>query len=153
MRLVSLLVVMVALRFCQAEGQVRVGSACAAEILGGVMEGIQLSTAAPIGLLGPGLESQSDGPVWIASGVMAGRLLTHVMPVLSDDVKTERSSGSLVMHAVIGRDGRISQLNFLSGPEALRQSVMDAVSKWTYRPYLLNGKPVDVETTIRFNID
>jgi protein TonB len=56
-----------------------------------------------------------------------------------------------VLHAIIGTDGKIQSLNVLSGPAELTQSAIDAVSQWVYKPYLLNGEPTAVETTITVN--
>ncbi len=52
------------------------------------------------------------------------------------------------MEAVIGTDGLIKNLRVISGPKELHQSTLDAVRQWTYKPYLLNGDPVEVKTTI-----
>jgi outer membrane biosynthesis protein TonB len=54
----------------------------------------------------------------------------------------------VVLNAVIGKDGTVQNLNVVSGPGELQQSSLDAVSQWTYKPYLLNGDPIEVETTI-----
>jgi protein TonB len=55
------------------------------------------------------------------------------------------------MHAIIDIDGSIQQLRITSGDPSLAASAMDAVKKWRYRPYLLDGKPVEVETNIIVN--
>ncbi len=60
-------------------------------------------------------------------------------------------SGTVVLHAIIAKDGTIQELEFVSGPPMLVKSAMDAVKQWRYKPYLLNGDPVEVETTI--NVD
>jgi len=57
------------------------------------------------------------------------------------------------MHAIIGTDGKIQQLTLISGPQDVgyTASVMDAVRQWEYKPYLLNGQPEKVDTTITFD--
>ena len=74
--------------------------------------------------------------------------MTKVMPVFPDAALRAHVSGTVVLDAVIGTDGWVKRLVVLSGPEMLRQSVVDAISQWTYRPYILNGEPVEVETTV-----
>jgi periplasmic protein TonB len=56
-----------------------------------------------------------------------------------------------VLEAVIGRDGQIDNLKLISGHPLLVRSAIDAVRQWRYRPYLLNGSPVEVQTTITVN--
>ena len=52
------------------------------------------------------------------------------------------------MHAIIGKDGAITSLEVMSGHPLLQQAALDAVRQWRYQPTLLNGEPVDVDTTI-----
>ena len=59
-----------------------------------------------------------------------------------------RVQGSVVLQAVIGADGNIENLRVVSGPAMLQQAAIDAVQQWRYRPYMLDGEPVEVETTI-----
>jgi len=62
--------------------------------------------------------------------------------------------GEVSVQGTIGKDGRIANLRVISGPEELRGAALDAVKRWVYRPYLLNGQPVSVDTTINvaFNL-
>jgi outer membrane biosynthesis protein TonB len=91
-------------------------------------------------------------PVRVSGGVMARNLLTKVLPVFPEEAKKQRVNGLVTFHAIIGTDGRIKDLQVISGPELLRASYLDAVRQWTYKPYLLNGAPVMVETTIALHI-
>ena len=95
----------------------------------------------------------SDAPMRarISSGVMAGNILTKVSPIYPPDAKAAHISGSVVLHAIIGKDGVVEKLDLVSGPSELVGSAMDAVRQWTYKPYLLNGQPTEVETTITIN--
>ena len=71
------------------------------------------------------------------------------MPVYPQDAKEARAEGKVVLQALIGRDGRIHNLKVVSAPyPSLVESALWAVSRWEYKPYLLNGDPVDVETQI-----
>jgi periplasmic protein TonB len=62
-----------------------------------------------------------------------------------------RTQGVVLLHAIIGRDGSIKQLQVVSGHPLLIQAALDAVQQWKYRPYLLNGEPVEVETQVTVN--
>ena len=71
-----------------------------------------------------------------------------VMPVYPPAAKKAKIEGTVVLSAVIGDDGNIKNLQVVSGPNELQQSTLDAVRQWTYKPYLLNGDPVEVKTTV-----
>jgi protein TonB len=58
------------------------------------------------------------------------------------------AEGTVVLAATISTNGTITNLRVVSGPVVLQQSAIAAVSNWRYRPYMLNGQPVDVETTV-----
>lgn len=92
-------------------------------------------------------------PVRVSSGVMAGQLLHRVMPQYPEEAKRAHVSGSVVMHVIIGEDGTVKEITPVSGPQMLRKPYMDAMRQWVYRPYLLNGKPVPVDTTITLILD
>jgi protein TonB len=69
-------------------------------------------------------------------------------PIYPRPARDAGVAGTVVLEAAIGIDGHIADLEVVSGPPMLRQSALDAVQTWTYRPYLLNGDPVEVHTTI-----
>jgi TonB family protein len=94
---------------------------------------------------------QSPNAVRVSTGVMAGLLLHKVAPVYPSEAKAARVSGSVVLHATISKTGTVGNLQVVSGPEMLRASAMDSVRQWIYKPYLLKGQPVDVETQIIVN--
>jgi protein TonB len=87
----------------------------------------------------------------VSSGVMAGMLVHTVIPTYPAIGRAVRAQGTVQLQATISRDGTIENLRVVSGPPLLQQAAMDAVKQWRYRPYLLNGEPVEVETTI--NVD
>jgi TonB family protein len=87
--------------------------------------------------------------VMIAGGVMAGSLVKKEIPVYPQDAKDARASGTVVLRATIGIDGEIHDLHVVSAPwPSLAASALWAVSHWEYKPYLLSGEPVEVETTV-----
>ena len=75
------------------------------------------------------------------------------MPSFPPMTKAEHLSGATVLHAVIGRDGLVKELTAISGPLAIRETVMNCVRQWEYKPFMLRGEPVEVDTTITLNID
>jgi TonB family protein len=101
--------------------------------------------------IAPQTASIPTGPVRIAGGVAAGNIESRVAPVYPPDAKAAGIQGAVVLQALIGKDGKIQDLSVLSGRPELTQSAIDAVSKWVYKPYLLNGEPTAVETTITVN--
>jgi periplasmic protein TonB len=90
----------------------------------------------------------------VSSGVMQGYVLSRVTPIYPAIARAAHISGTVVMQATISKTGSIVNLHVLSGPPMLQQSAMEAVRNWRYKPYLLNGEPVEVETEINviFNL-
>jgi protein TonB len=94
---------------------------------------------------------KSIGPTRVSSGVVAGNKLSGPSPVYPAIAKAAHVSGAVVLHAIISKAGTIQSLQVVSGPEMLRASAVAAVEEWRYRPYLLNGDPTEVDTTITVN--
>ena len=92
--------------------------------------------------------ASAGAPLTVPAGVMAGNVLKKVAPKYPVEAKQERIQGTIVLNAVINKEGAIEELTVASGPKELQQSSLDAVRQWTYKPYLLNGNPVEVTTTI-----
>ena len=91
------------------------------------------------------------GPVRVRSGVVAGMMLSKVNPVYPAEARKAGVQGVVIMHAIISKTGTIEDLKVISGPELLQQAAVDAVQRWTYSPYILDCKPVEVETSITVN--
>jgi periplasmic protein TonB len=93
-------------------------------------------------------------PLSISRGVMAGNLLSSPLPQYPAIPRAAHIQGVVVLQAMISKGGLIENLRAISGPPMLRQAAIDAVQTWRYKPYLLNGDPVEVETTINvvFNL-
>jgi TonB family protein len=101
---------------------------------------------------GPDLKQIGGGQARVPGGVIAGHLLNKAQPIYPPSARQNHISGTVVLHAIIGRDGRIRSLRPISAPDAdLAISAIAAVRQWTYTPYLLNGEPVEVDTTITVN--
>lgn len=114
---------------------------------GDVIDSIGLEPIPPVKL-------QAQRKMSISSGVMAGNKITGEMPVYSAIAKEARVQGTVTLQATISKSGTIENLRVLDGPAMLAASAVQAVSTWRYHPYLLNGEPVEVETTINvvFNL-
>jgi len=84
----------------------------------------------------------------ISSGVMEGRKLSGVGPRYPTIAIAGHVQGTVVLEATISKAGAIQNLRLLSGPPILAAAAEEAVRTWRYRPYQLNGNPVDVETTV-----
>jgi periplasmic protein TonB len=85
----------------------------------------------------------------ISSGVMAGNKLSGAEPRYPTIAIAARVQGTVVLAATISKTGTIENLRVVSGPSMLAMAAEQAVQTWRYRPYLLNGAPVAVETTVR----
>jgi protein TonB len=88
------------------------------------------------------------GPAHISSGVAAGLLIQKVVPQYPPLGKAMRLEGTVVLQAIISKSGTIENLRVVGGPTMLQQAALEAVKQWRYRPYMLDGEPVEVETTI-----
>jgi TonB family protein len=95
-----------------------------------------------------GGQAKAPKQLSVSANVMQGNLINKAMPVYPPDAKKAKIQGTVVLQAVVGKDGDVKNLRVLSGPQELQQSALDAVRQWKYKPYLLNGDPVEVETTV-----
>jgi protein TonB len=84
----------------------------------------------------------------VTSTIEAAKLISRVQPAYPALAIQARIRGNVVLHAIIGRDGRVSELQVLSGHPLLVSAAVEAVRQWRYSPTLLNGQAVEVETTI-----
>ena len=89
-----------------------------------------------------------EGPVAVAPAVMEENLLVSRVPAYPEVAKADRVEGPVVMQAIITKNGTVGHLHVLQGDPMLRSAASEAVSKWRYRPYTVNGKPVEVATTV-----
>lgn len=89
--------------------------------------------------------------VRVSQGVSTGLLLHKVNPIYPEEAKRAGIQGTVVLKAEISKEGRIADLQVISGPEELAAAAIGAVQQWRYKPYLLMGNPMVVETTIQVN--
>lgn len=96
----------------------------------------------------PPVVHAATGPVRLPSTLVAGLLVYKTIPAYPFIAKAAHREGVVVLQATISTSGTIANLRVVSGDEMFRQAALDAVSQWRYRPYLLNGQPCEVETTV-----
>ena len=112
---------------------------------GGVIGGILSSTPVAV----PKVATPQR--VRVSSGVSTGLLIRKVQPNYPQLAKQARIQGSVVLQAEISKDGTIQNLQLISGHPMLATAAIEAVKQWRYKPYLLNGEPVAVETQVVVN--
>jgi protein TonB len=100
------------------------------------------------GPAGPPPPKATPSRIRVGGNVEAASLINKVTPQYPPIAKTAHVSGTVVLHAIISKEGTIQELQYVSGPPLLMKSAMDAVKEWRYKPTQLNGEPVEVDTTI-----
>jgi periplasmic protein TonB len=118
-----------------------VAGGSAGGVLGGIIGGV--GGAPP-----PPPPPKSNKPLRVGGNVQQANLLRQVQPVYPPIAKTAHISGTVILHAIISKEGTIEQLEYVSGPPLLMKNAMDAVRQWRYKPTMLNGEPVEVDTTV-----
>jgi TonB family protein len=86
----------------------------------------------------------------IGGNIQASKLITKIQPIYPESAKSAGVQGTVVLHAIIGMDGKPLSLRIMNSqvePE-LARSAVEAVTQWRYTPTLLNGEPIEVDTTI-----
>jgi protein TonB len=114
--------------------------------LGGVIGGIVSATSNLASV--PKLAVATPQRVRISQGVTKGLLIHRVEPTYPTLAKEARVQGDVLLRAIIDTNGNIKDLQLVSGHPMLVLAAIQAVQQWRYKPYLLNGQPVEVETTI-----
>lgn len=84
----------------------------------------------------------------VSAAVMAGNKISGPSPEYPEEAKKAGIEGTIVLKATINKEGTVENLVVVSGPKELQKSALDAVRQWTYKPYLLNGEPIEVQTTV-----
>ena len=120
--------------------------------LDGVIGGIISSSSRPVAV--PSLSKPVVPPVQrvrVSQGVIKGLLLYRVEPAYPPLAKQARVQGAVVLTALIDKGGNVQNLQVVSGHPLLAPAAIEAVKQWRYKPFLLNGQPVEVETTVTVN--
>jgi periplasmic protein TonB len=117
-------------------------------VAGGSMGGVLGGVIGGMGGAPPPPKPKLTGPLRVGGNVQQAKIINRVQPMYPPLARQTRISGTVRLHAIIGKDGAITQLEVMSGHPLLQQSALDAVRQWRYQPTLLNGDPVEVDTTI-----
>jgi protein TonB len=91
---------------------------------------------------------QQKRPLKLSQGVLEAQLINRIEPRYPSIAVQTKTEGAVLLHALISRDGRITSLEVVSGNPLLIHAALEAVQQWRYRPTMLSGEPVEVETTI-----
>jgi periplasmic protein TonB len=110
--------------------------------MGGVIGGIISSTPVAV----PKVATPQR--VRVSQGVTQGLLIRKVQPAYPPLARQARIQGNVVLAAEISKDGTIENLHLISGHPMLAPAAIEAVKQWRYKPYILNGEPVEVETQV-----
>ncbi len=110
-------------------------------VIGGIVNSANLSAV-------PKFVPVTPQRVRISQGVTKGLLVHRAEPPYPPLARAARIQGEVVLSAIINTNGEITNLQLISGHPMLVPAALTAVKQWRYKPYLLNGQPVEVETTI-----
>jgi protein TonB len=108
-------------------------------VIGGVIGGVGAAPPPP---------KPSQTRIRQGGQVQAAKLMNKVQPLYPPLARQTRISGTVRLHAIIGKNGGVEQLEVISGHPLLVQAALDAVKQWRYQATTLNGEPVEVDTTI-----
>ncbi len=108
-------------------------------VIGGVIGGVGAAPPPP---------KPTQTRIRQGGNVTAAKLINRVQPQYPPLARQTRISGTVRLHAIIGKNGQVEQLEVMSGHPLLVQAALDAVRQWKYQPTQLNGEPVEVDTTI-----
>jgi TonB family protein len=101
-----------------------------------------------------GTLTEASKPLSVSGAVQSGHMISGTNPHYPPDVKAQGISGTVYLRAVIGKDGTVTQLGVIDSPApSLTKVSIDAVRTWKFTPYLINGAPVTVDTTITVNFN
>jgi len=109
------------------------------------------SALSAIGNAPASVPKASNQVIRVSQGVSEGLILKKVAPRYPAQALQMRLEGSVQMQATVAKDGSISNVKVLSGDALLARSAVEAVKQWKYKPYYLDGEPVDIQTQITIN--
>ena len=92
-----------------------------------------------------------DRPIRIGGNIAQANRISAVVPLYPAEAKENRIQGTVKLEITIDKEGHVSEMSLISGPQELVRSATDAVQQWVYKPTLLNGEPVSIVTTVDVN--
>ena len=129
-------------------------SETAAGTMGGSPDGSNAGVARGASIIPIPVKAPEPPPVKrirVASGVAQANLIHDVPPQYPPEAGRDRIEGTVVLLAIIGTDGTVKEVQVESGPSVLVQAAIEAVKQWRYKPYRLNGVPVEIDSRITIN--
>ena len=111
-------------------------------VVGGTGSGVFRGNAVTV------VRTPVQGTIHLPSRLVEGFVVYKSIPPYPAIAKVAHTEGTVVLQAMISKAGTIEGLHVISGPAMLQQAALDAVKNWRYKPYLLNGQAVEVETTV-----
>jgi protein TonB len=117
--------------------------------LNGVIGGIISSNLAPVPKLSKPVPTVQR--MRVSQGITQGLLVYRIEPTYPRLAQLARINGVVVLTAIIDKHGNVERLQLVSGSPLLAPAAIDAVKQWHYKPFLLNGQPVEIETTVTVN--
>jgi TonB family protein len=140
----------VTVNFTLADKPAAEGEGVAGDVPGGIPGGIPGDHAS--GVIGVVSNTPNGATrVRVSSGVAQGLLIKKVAPQYPADAREQHIQGVVVLRALIDKEGSVASAQVVTGPPELAPAAIEAVKQWKYRPYLLNGTPVIVDTQIQVN--
>jgi TonB family protein len=129
------------------------GGAPAAGATGNVSVGPARGVVSGVVSNNPGDQTSAAVPqrVRVSAGVTQGLLVSKVNPMYPPDARDQRIQGVVLLQATIDKEGNVASLQLITGHPLLAPAAIEAVKQWKYRPYLLNGNPLEVNTQIQVN--
>jgi protein TonB len=119
---------------------------------GNIQYVLRLSMQTPVaGTAQPADSSTPPQRIRVGGNVQQANLIDKPRPVYPPEAKQARIQGQVRFNVIIGADGHVENIEVVSGHPLLVAAAMDAVRQWVYRPTLLNGQPVEVETVVDVN--
>ena len=123
-------------------------------VVGGISDGILDAAVGNTHSVAVAVKPPEPTPtkrIRVAARVAEANLIHDVAPTYPPEAGRARIEGTVVLDAVIGKDGTVRDVQVESGLPLLAQAAIEAVKQWRYRPYLLNGEPVEVDSRITIN--
>ncbi len=108
----------------------------------------RIAKTALVGFMALTAVAAEDQMIRIGGNVQQANLVSQTTPVYPPQAKQDRVQGTVQLQVVIDIEGHVAEVSVLAGPDALVASAVEAVKQWVYRPTLLNGEPVKVQTTV-----
>jgi TonB family protein len=121
--------------------------------VGSVTEAVRVTAARPAFVPTPAVESPVFYGIRVGGNVSAAMILRKVAPIYPQDQREQGISGVVHIAAIIGKDGHMTEIRALGGPSGLINAAMQAAAQWVFKPAMLNGVPVAVETNIDISFE